>query len=225
MYRILEQTDNFLLINKSHGYSVHKDQQECGLTMQLCEEMGEQLYLVHRLDKVTSGLMVFARNPTTAATLADQFRTRQIEKYYLAISDRKPRRKQGLIVGDMSRSRRSSWKLLRSRDNPAITQFMSCAMGEGKRLFLLKPSTGKTHQLRVALKSEGAPILGDNLYAGSEADRTYLHAYSLSFTLDGEIYRFRCLPDQGEHYNEQCIALIQENYQAPDALNWPRLTL
>ena len=52
----------------------------------------------------------------------------------------------------MAKSRRGMFKLMRSMENPAITQFFSYALGDGKRLYLLKPHSGKTHQLRVALK-------------------------------------------------------------------------
>ena len=83
----------------------------------------------------------------------------------------------------MARSRRSSWKLCASKVNPAITQFSSYRVGDRKRLFVLKPTTGKTHQLRVALKSIDAPIVVDRLYGHPVDDVSgiYLHAFSLSF--------------------------------------------
>ncbi len=56
---------------------------------------------------------------------------------------------------------------------------------EGRRAFLVKPFTGKTHQVRVALKSVSAAILGDELYQGTAADRLYLHAYALYFNWGG----------------------------------------
>lgn len=58
----------------------------------------------------------------------------------------------------MERSRRASWKLINSKENPAVTQFFSTAAQGGNRLFLCKPHTGKTHQIRVALKSVGSGI-------------------------------------------------------------------
>ena len=228
MYQLLAETDDFMVINKSPGISVHKDQEEQGLTMAVTKDSGlAQLYLVHRLDKVTSGLMVLAKNPETAAALSEQFRLRKVEKYYLAISDKKPRRKQGAIVGDMDKARRGAWKLLRTRNNPAVTQFKSVSLGQGLRLFLLKPTTGKTHQIRVALKSEGAPILGDlTYYAQSEQeDRTYLHAYSLAFSLRGSNYQYRCLPEQGLRFDSHCRNVINEHYAEPEQLTWPTLSV
>eukprot|EP00960_Hanusia_phi_P059182 764091-Hanusia_phi.AAC.17 len=80
----------------------------------------------------------------------------------------------------MARTRRSAWKLLRTADNPAVTCFIQTAFElansadqDGKsqmlRLFLLKPTTGKTHQIRVAMKCLSSPILGDAIYAGNAA--------------------------------------------------------
>jgi len=61
----------------------------------------------------------------------------------------------------MLKARRGAWKLARSKESPALTEFVSTSLGQGLRLFLLRPYTGKTHQLRVAMKSLGAPIIGD----------------------------------------------------------------
>ncbi|MGH1462145.1 MAG: TIGR01621 family pseudouridine synthase [Neptuniibacter sp.] len=211
------------MINKSPGVSVHKDQEDSGLVMQIKQKLGlDSLYLIHRLDKVTSGLMVLAFHAEAAAELAEQFRNRKVEKYYLALSDRKPRRKQGLISGDMDKARRGAWKLLKTKNNPATTQFFSSSVRPGLRLFLLKPLTGKTHQIRVALKSEGAPILGDPVYSSTQADRTYLHAYSLAFLLGGEEFRFNCLPDAGDYFDQECLELITSKYNQPENLNWPK---
>ena len=73
-------------------------------------------------------------------------------------------------------------------ENPAQTRFTSQSAGSGRRLFVLQPLTGKTHQLRVAMKSIGSPIIGDTLYGGTPAERLYLHAWRLSFPFRGEVY-------------------------------------
>ncbi|WP_292950406.1 pseudouridine synthase, partial [Neptuniibacter sp. UBA847] len=132
MYEIVDQTESFVMINKSQGVSVHKDQNDTGLTMQLQKDLGlKQIYLIHRLDKITSGLMVFAKSAEAASELSRLFRERLVSKFYLAISDRKPRRKQGAIIGDMAKSRRGSWKLLSAKTDPAITQFFSVSLKPG----------------------------------------------------------------------------------------------
>jgi len=224
VYRIIEESEDFVLIDKMPGFALHKDQEESGLAMQLKSDLGlSELLPVHRLDKVTSGLLLFAKRPQVAAVLADQFREHQIEKYYVALSDRKPRKKQGSIVGDMVKSRRSSWRLTQTRVRPAVTQFQSCSIAPGVRLFLLRPLTGKTHQLRVALKSIGSPILGDALYGEQgQEDRTYLHAYCLGFQLQGKRYRYLCPPTEGVRFDQSLRTLLEEQYAEPWAQAWPK---
>lgn len=186
MLDILLQTPDFVVINKPAGLSVHRDQNDSGLTEMLAQQLGvPQLWLVHRLDKPTSGVLLLALNADAASELAQAFANRQVEKTYLALSDCKPSKKQGWIKGDMVRSRQGAWKLTRSMENPAQTRFSSHSSEPGRRLFVLQPLTGKTHQLRVAMKSLGSPILGDALYGGTPADRLYLHAWRLSFSFRG----------------------------------------
>jgi tRNA pseudouridine32 synthase/23S rRNA pseudouridine746 synthase len=224
VYEIIDQTDSFIVINKSQGVSVHKDQNETGLTMQLQKDLNlSQIYLVHRLDKVTSGLMVFAKNPEAASQLSEQFRERSVSKYYLAVSDKKPKRKQGAIIGDMAKGRRGGWKLLSTKTSPAMTQFFSVSLRPGLRLFIVKPTTGKTHQIRVALKSEGVPICGDQLYAGSESDRVYLHAYSLIFNFEGQHYDYCCFPHDGALFDDAARQVITDFCCKPDQMNWPSI--
>lgn len=194
--------------------------------------MQPNLLPVHRLDKLTSGLCVLAKTKACAAEFGRLFESKQVQKYYLALSDKKPSKKQGAIIGDMEKGRNGSWKLCASKKNPALTQFFSYSYRPGVRLFILKPRTGKTHQLRVALKSLGAPILGDTRYYGvgpkgeggaSREDRMYLHAYHLSFDLGGENYLFQQLPADGLHFlSEEFKQLITSIGNLP-GLPWPEM--
>ncbi|MCL6416925.1 TIGR01621 family pseudouridine synthase [Aestuariirhabdus sp. Z084] len=227
-YQLVHQHDDFLLIDKAAGISVHRDDEAEGLVARIAREQGEaQLFLVHRLDRMTSGLLLLARNPDAAAGLAELFREHRIEKFYLALSARKPNRKQGLIRGDMTRSRRGSWKLGKSTNNPALTQFFSTSIEHKRRLFILRPATGKTHQIRVAMKSLAAPILGDARY-GDQAqaqacDRGYLHAYALRFQWRDESLEFVRSPGEGvEYLTDECQQQI-EQWNTPWELPWPEL--
>ncbi len=200
---IIYENDSFIVFNKPEGLSFHSESGE-GFVVQVQKQTGEKLYSVHRLDKMTSGLILLAKSSESAKRLSELFEEKKIEKYYLAISMRKPKKKQGWIKGDMTSARRGSYKLLNTLDNPAVTQFISTALRVHERLFLIKPHTGKTHQIRVALKSLGAPIAGDSRYANAdeakEEERGYLHAYALCFVLDGKEFSFICPPDSGERF-------------------------
>lgn len=197
-----------------------------------------------RLDAITSGALIFAKNLHTARALGEEFSAGRVTKYYVALSARKPSKKQGSVVGEMIKTRRGSWMLQRAiKNRPAVTRFTSTAVKDASfeigmpplRAFLLKPSTGRTHQIRVAMKSLGAPIFGDARYSniqndenaiksllGTQAtletpmelsqqsglvDRGYLHATALRFCLGEEQIQIVCKPeDEDEGF---CFAKIE----------------
>lgn len=224
MFEILFSNDHFIVVNKPAFINVHRDEHGPGFAEQLSEQLDCRLYVVHRLDKVTSGLMLFAKSSEDAALFGEMFTHKKIEKLYVAISDKKPKKKQGSIKGGMEKSRRGMWRLTSHRENMAITRFVSQSYPNGGRIFLLKPETGKTHQLRVALKSLSAPILGDPLYAVSQSDkidRCYLHAWRLSFSFRGEEYRFYNDPDFGECFTSDVFKDLLKLWSDPDSIKWP----
>lgn len=200
---IIHNHSSFVIVSKPSGVNFHSEE-EAGFVVQVSQQLGLPLFPVHRLDKMTSGLLILAKDSETAAKFGTMFENREIEKYYLALSMRKPKKKMGWVKGDMTKARRGDYKLLTTMENPAITQFISCALRTHERFFLIKPHTGKTHQIRVALKSLGSPIAGDERYAQADEarkeDRGYLHAYALRFTLNGENFEFVSPPDEGERF-------------------------
>ena len=232
MFALLFENNDFIVVSKPIAISVHCDDQVAGFAAIVSEQLQAKLYVVHRLDKVTSGLMIFAKSSAVAAQFGALFEAHSIAKYYLALTDKKPRKKQGTVKGDMQKSRRSSWRLLKSVDNPAITRFVSVSAGSGRRLFLLKPETGKTHQLRVALKSIGAAIIGDPLYAATAvksavdnaivADRCYLHAWQLAFNFANKDYDFRSDPTQGALFLTPGLPALLESWSDPGSIKWSR---
>ena len=211
MFELIYEHQDFLVIQKYAGISVHKDDQATSLLLEVGKQTGDKhLYLIHRLDKMTSGLLLLGRNQQAASTLSHLFSERKVNKYYVALASKKPKKKQGAVKGDMAKSRRGAWKLLPSLENPALTQFFSQGTDNGLRYFLCKPWTGKTHQIRVALKSVGAPILGDLTYGGDPADRGYLHAYGLAFVYQGKSFAFLLPQNKGSTgRNYQSIGNLQ----------------
>ncbi|WP_417666313.1 TIGR01621 family pseudouridine synthase [Pseudidiomarina sp.] len=173
---------DFYVLDKPAGAPMHANNDEPSVVHQLSEHMNEPLWPVHRLDTPTSGALLVARNQAAAAALSELFAERAVQKFYLAISVGKPKKKQGLVSGDMQNVRRGNWRLLHTHDNPAQTRFMSYSLKPGYRYYVLKPITGRTHQLRVALKSLGVPICGDKRYGGEAAQYLHLHAWKLQFT-------------------------------------------
>lgn len=218
---IISQTADFVVVNKPAGLSFHSETGP-GLVVLAEQQLGTKLYPVHRLDKLTSGLLILARSTRAAAALTELFTTRQIAKFYLALSMQKPLKKQGWVKGDMQPARRGAWRLTTTQSQPAVTYFVSHGYQEWPfRAFLLRPFTGKTHQLRVALKSQAAAILGDTLYGGGAADRMYLHAFALAFTYKGESYQFTLLPDSGAQFAALLAAKLPETWYTPWDVSWP----
>ncbi|TXR54608.1 pseudouridine synthase [Reinekea thalattae] len=188
---IVVENELFWLINKPINWTVQRDDDAPSVLQWLHQKTAIKPLPVHRLDKPTSGLLLVAKTDAANRELSQAFADRRVSKTYLAVSDKKPKKKQGWIKGDMAPSRRGQWKLLRSLDNPAMTQFYSYSLDAPYRGFVLTPKTGKTHQLRVALKSLGAPILGDDRYAGTQASRLFLHAWQLEFECFGQHFHFQ----------------------------------
>ena len=220
---MLDHNDDFIVVNKSPGITVQRDGQQPGLLELVARDLKlPHVYPVHRLDRETSGLVILARTKESNRELSGIFAQREIRKFYIALSNQKPRKKQGAIIGDMEKARRGSWKLSKSLDNPAITQMFSCSMAPGIRLFLLRPKTGKTHQLRVALKSIGAPILGDERYGADASDRMYLHAWQLQFEWRGRALRYEALPEPGELFTRPEFESALAAYRQPETLDWPK---
>lgn len=203
---ILLDTDHYLVINKPAGVSHHNDPDDGseGILNTVRTQLGptypNRLYGVHRLDRVTSGILVLAKDAATASQLGLAFANGKVVKYYVGMSRHKAtQKKQGWIRGHMFRGRRKSWYLRRQNTkdklhdtNYAQTRFFAAGLGHLadetnpiRTLILFRPYTGKTHQLRVAAKSVGLPLLGDPIYSdgsccGSHTvSRTYLHATGL----------------------------------------------
>lgn len=190
-FTILLENQDILAVSKPHGIDFHGEK---GVLAEL-RNVRPEIYGIHRLDKETSGVMVFAKSKSIQSELSKAFAQREVKKVYMALSVGKPSKKQGMVKGDLVKSRGGSYKLTRALDNPSVTKFKSFYLPEIElRAFILMPLTGKTHQLRVVLKSLGSPILGDKRYGGAQSERMYLHAYRIKFTLAGQDYLIEDYP-------------------------------
>jgi tRNA pseudouridine32 synthase / 23S rRNA pseudouridine746 synthase len=231
LFAIVHLCDDFVLINKRPGVAFHIGRGHRSLTEEIRGALASrELYPLHRLDRITSGLLLFGRTRKAAAALAEQFRNHTVEKFYLAVGGASPKKKQGLIKGDMERGTGGTWFLTKALLRPAVTRFYSTSLRPGLRLYLLRPYTGRTHQIRVALKTISAAVIGDPLYCrkpkeGITADRGYLHAYALGFNLNGKRYRFVNAPDEGKYFTgPEFAAALTRLGMDPWALKWPNLT-
>jgi 23S rRNA pseudouridine955/2504/2580 synthase len=200
---VIHRDDHILVLNKPHGVPVqggpgivhHLD----ALLDALRFGAPDRPRLVHRLDRDTSGVLLLARTPGTAAKLAAAFRTRAVEKTYWAVVAGRPVPPEGRIDLPLRRigGARGERSEIADRADPhaarAVTDYRTLDHAGRKLAWLeLSPLTGRTHQLRVHCVALGAPILGDVKYAKPDqnnafaatvsglSDKLHLHARALS---------------------------------------------
>lgn len=147
---------------------------------------GERAGIVHRLDKATSGVMICAKNPETMSFLQKQFSSRKTKKVYYAVIEGKLESNEAIIDVPIGRNPKKP-QIFRPDANGKIatTTYKVIITNNSYSLLELRPTTGRTHQIRVHLKHINRPIVGDDLYGGYKADRLYLHAFSLEITIPG----------------------------------------
>lgn len=150
--------------------------------------------IMHRLDKDTSGVILFTKNRTVNKTVSQMFSEHDFTKEYLAVCEVKPgfslsqtftvEKFMGRVTG---LSKAGKWGTVPQSKGGVYSktdfQILSETTIEGKKCFVIKCLlfTGRTHQIRVHLSEAGIPILGDELYGGKPAKRMYLHASKLAF--------------------------------------------
>ncbi|NLN71056.1 MAG: RluA family pseudouridine synthase [Chloroflexi bacterium] len=154
---------------------------------------GERPGVVHRLDKETSGVIVFAKTEKAYRWLVKQFKSREAHKAYLALVDGHPPTPTGRIEAPIGRDSRTRTRMavkLRGQGKPAITEYFQLQKFNQHSLLEVHPITGRTHQIRVHLSYLGAPVVGDTLYGRRHPsitlDRIFLHARTLKLRLPGE---------------------------------------
>lgn len=181
---VIYHDDSVLVLNKPSGLAV---QGGPGITRHLDAWLDALRFgapdrprLVHRLDRDTSGVLLLARTPGTAAKLAAAFRTRAVEKTYWAVVARPPISREGRIDLPVRRigGARGERTEVAERDDKeaarAITDYRTLDHAGQKLAWLeLRPLTGRTHQLRVHCVAIGAPILGDLKYARPDQNNAF----------------------------------------------------
>lgn len=139
-------------------------------------------FIVHRLDRETSGLLVFAKSESVKRTLQAQFEARTVERVYRALVEGRPTREQGTLESRLAEDRMLRVRSA-ERGRVAITHYRVLAARRENTLIELRLGTGRRHQIRVQLAESGWPIVGDVTHGGprSGAGRLCLHATRLGF--------------------------------------------
>lgn len=208
---ILYEDDDVIVVNKPSGLLTHakgglSDEPTVAEIIRSKTSFAtdtDRPGIVHRLDRDTSGLLIIAKNPESAAHLQRQFAERTAKKTYIAITDGKPKLNAAKIDLPIGRNPLApSTFRIDPNGKPAQTTYHVLAENDTQSFVELKPTTGRTHQLRVHLAHLNAPILGDRVYGKSSDCRMMLHAQKLEITLpSGERKVFEAaIPDEFKRF-------------------------
>ncbi len=188
---VLYEDDDCIVINKPTGVLTHSKgafNPEATVATFISSRVhgmsGDRAGIVHRLDRATSGVIICAKHPEALSWLQKQFSQRKVKKVYYAVITGTLKPEKAMIDMPIERHpKRPQTFRVGSNGKQAVTEYEVTTSNETHSLITLRPTTGRTHQLRVHLAKLNHPILGDTLYGGEEADRLYLHAHSLEITL------------------------------------------
>ncbi|NDE61059.1 MAG: pseudouridylate synthase [Cyclobacteriaceae bacterium] len=217
MLQILHEDEHLLVVNKPAGLLVHKTRQAFGeeenALIRLRDQLGSWVSPVHRLDRATSGCLLFAKNEVILPQVKQLFMDRKVKKVYLCIARGIPHEKSGVIDHPLKSERsgklqeaQSKFQVIREAEMP----FNSTGRYPTSRYSLLEvePHTGRTHQIRRHLAHVRHYIVGDKKH-GDNKQNTYfethyqlqnllLHAWKLDFVhpISQQLLQISCPPPQ-----------------------------
>lgn len=177
---ILFEDDDILAIDKPYGMNSHTNDSKIGnfdfihdgLIETFERQLGRKLYIVHRLDQTTTGVIIFAKSPEAAKKYADYFFNKEVKKTYLFIT--------------ASKSTRDAFSIdqiivHKAKDLPAQTDFKRLKKTSQYELWQANPLTGRNHQIRIHAQAGGIPLLGDEKYSGAPYAFLCLHNRRIEF--------------------------------------------
>lgn len=183
-------SNSFLFAQKPSGFNTHSpDIGKKGFVEVLSEKLKEDLFVVHRLDKETSGAILFAKSKVAAAELASLFEKHLIHKKYLFLTDRRIQIESFEYESTIEKDK-GTFVSLATQPFNSKTKFKKIKTYSQWDLWLAEPVTGKPHQIRLHAEANGIPVLGDKHHNGSSFYRLCLHASSLSFDYKNKKYQF-----------------------------------
>lgn len=180
---VIYEDENVIVVNKPSGLLSEAKGEYCPE-----RTLADYGFVAHRLDRDTSGVMILAKTEEVQKFLKKQFQNRKVHKKYYAVVSGTLKLNEARIDLPLVRDLKRPTTFRVDANGKESETFYKVLQSDGAHsLVELRPTTGRTHQLRVHMKYLGHPIIGDTVYDGEKADRLYLHAGSLEITLPGGI--------------------------------------
>ena len=180
MLEIIYKDTEIVIIRKPYGLDCQYQ-----IPQFLKQQLNCDIYTVHRLDTIVTGVMVFCLNKKSAAILSKEITEKVFKKEYLAIIEgcfeEQQNRLTDLLFHDKRVNKTYVVKKKRKGVKEALLEYRQLCSINNNSLLLIRLLTGRTHQIRVHLSSINHPIVGDKIYGGKQANRLMLHSYSVSF--------------------------------------------
>ena len=210
---ILENNDNFIVINKPAGIAVQSGTKSFRNMIDILKDSkyfeNSKPYIVHRLDKETSGILIVAKTREYAQLFTSLFRIRKIHKTYISLTHGKVSSKINTLTDELV-TYDNDKKIVQK----AISHIRVIKFAENYSYVELNPITGRKHQLRKQLYNIGNPIVGDDKYfMHRRADKTkiksknlMLHAYKIKFMINNVQYNFKA------EYNKEFENFLKKNF-------------
>ena len=189
MVTVLFDSSDLIAVDKPEGLSsiIESDPSKPSIHATLEEMYGERLFVVHRLDKDASGVLIFARHADAHRYLNDLFAERRVHKKYLALSHGRIGDASGTIDRPIRQYGSGRMGVDEARGKPSLTAYVVLKRFLANTLVEVNPLTGRRHQIRVHLYSIGHPLVGDRRYGEKTCQAAYprlmLHAQGISFPL------------------------------------------
>jgi RluA family pseudouridine synthase len=181
--KIVFEDSDLLAVDKPRGLLVEGfEGGESSLESLVREYAGERARALHRLDRDTTGVVLFAKNSKWNRALAELFEKKRIRKEYWAIVRGSWDKRINRIDTRICRQENGRWGNSKSDGKAALTTFRVLGRGEEFSWVQALPKTGRTHQIRLHCLAAGCPIVGDRFYSDDGSNPLLLHAKSLSFS-------------------------------------------
>ena len=214
----IENNENFVIVNKPSGLAVQGGTKSSKNLIDIISHNHffscKKPFLVHRIDKDTSGILIIAKNKSYAQLFTTLFRIRKIHKTYLSICSGQISNQKGKFISTLIRYEKN-----KKVNEKAITNYKILDKNSLATLILVNPVTGRKHQIRKQLSSAGHPIFGDIKYNFSEfksnmKNRLMLHSYSIKFIINDEKHEYKVnVPEYFKNMLKAKRLTLPKNFQ------------